>query len=713
MAGMACGADTMLGAQTWDINQTDPRTTMTSLSESALPVVGHPPSHPKYRPDIDGLRAIAVLSVVCFHAFPNLLIGGFIGVDIFFVISGFLISTILFENLDRGTFSFSDFYMRRIKRIFPALLIVLLATYLIGWFVLQGDEYRQLGKHLIAGAGFVSNFALWQESGYFDTASNTKPLLHLWSLGIEEQFYIVWPIILWAACKRKINLLTIATLICAASFYLNLIGISKNPTATFYSPQTRFWELLCGSILAWITLYKKNEYFHITLRIRSWLNLPANPYNSKNNGDTLTTITSALGLLLLILGFCTIHEKIGFPGNWAVVPVLSAVLIISAGPNALFNRTILSNRIIVWFGLISFPLYLWHWPLLTFARIVNSGEPSIGARIAVVTLSIFLAWITYRIIERPMRLPSFSKEKAGALFTLMLAAGSIGYITYENDGFAYRFKDSEEFINNYENSYPTWNYFKKINLATEWRAECAFFNAKKYLEENIVDDKPVSEIDPSCYKRDNRFDKAVMIWGDSHAQALSPGIVKYIPKTWQVLQVATSGCAPNSEISSPSSTKQCDQSNYFAIKTIKEAKPDTVVIAQDKGIATHTMAEITRHLKSLGVKRVLFLGPAPRWTAFLPKIFARKLWIEKPDRSFVGIDTDILKINEQRMKEFNSNDIAIYVDVIGLFCNTGGCITYTDEDIYTSLTTWDYGHLTPSASRYLAKNLLIKMIMSE
>ena len=160
-------------------------------------------SHPKYRPDIDGLRAIAVLSVVIFHAFPNSLKSGFIGVDIFFVISGYLISSIIFENIDRGSFSFAQFYGRRIKRIFPALSLVLLSCLVFGWFGLLGDEFKQLGKHMAAGAGFVSNFFFWQESGYFNNAAETKPLLHLWSLAIEEQFYIVWPLLVWV--WRKIR----------------------------------------------------------------------------------------------------------------------------------------------------------------------------------------------------------------------------------------------------------------------------------------------------------------------------------------------------------------------------------------------------------------------------------------------------------------------------------------------------------------------------
>ena len=190
-----------------------------------------PQFHPKYRPDIDGLRAIAVLSVVAFHAFPEWIAGGFIGVDIFFVISGYLISTILFENLDKGIFSFGDFYSHRIRRIFPALLLVLITCYLFGWFTLLADEYMQLGKHIVGGASFLSNFFLWNESGYFDNIGDTKPLLHLWSLGIEEQFYIVWPVLLWLAWKGKVNFLKVTFLIALASFAVNIATVYTNPIA--------------------------------------------------------------------------------------------------------------------------------------------------------------------------------------------------------------------------------------------------------------------------------------------------------------------------------------------------------------------------------------------------------------------------------------------------------------------------------------------------
>ena len=395
-------------------------------------------SHPKYRPDIDGLRAVAVLAVVAFHAFPSWVRGGFIGVDVFFVISGYLISIIIFENLDRNTFSFTEFYARRIKRIFPALLLVLIACFAFGWFALLADEYQQLGKHMAAGAGFISNFTLWNEAGYFDNSADTKPLIHLWSLGIEEQFYIVWPILLWFAWKRKFNLLTITIFVAIASFVLNIKGIKQDMVATFYSPQTRFWELLCGSSLAWITLYKKNAFSNLKHKLNYWLSRAIYSEKRESEDKTLLNVLSFVGLLLLAYGFFHIHKEFSFPGKWALVPVLGAVLIISAGSNAWVNSTILSNQVAVWFGLISFPLYLWHWPILSFARIVESEVPSRNIRLAAVVLSIVLAWVTYKFVERPLRFGNYSKLKVTLLVVLMVTVGYIGYNTFERNGLPFR-----------------------------------------------------------------------------------------------------------------------------------------------------------------------------------------------------------------------------------------------------------------------------------
>jgi peptidoglycan/LPS O-acetylase OafA/YrhL len=395
-------------------------------------------SHPKYRPDIDGLRAIAVLAVVAFHAFPTWVRGGFIGVDVFFVISGYLISTIIFENLEKGTFSFSEFYARRIRRIFPALLTVLLACFIFGWFALLADEFKQLGRHMAAGAAFVSNFVLWGEVGYFDNAADTKPLLHLWSLGIEEQFYIIWPPLLWFAWKRQFNLLTITILIAIASFVLNMDGIKQDPIATFYSPLTRFWELLCGSLLAWLTLYKQDACANIKHKIDSVLVAVVYRDHRSGDGKLFSNVLSFIGFFLLIYGFWRINRELSFPGKWALIPVMGAVLIITAGSQAWVNRIFLSNKLAVWFGLISFPLYLWHWPLLSFARIIESETPSPNVQIVAVVLSVLLAWLTYRLIERPIRFGHHGKAKVVTLVILMTIVGYVGYNTDVRDGLAFR-----------------------------------------------------------------------------------------------------------------------------------------------------------------------------------------------------------------------------------------------------------------------------------
>ena len=204
----------------------------------------------RYRPDIDGLRALAVVLVVAFHAWPALVPGGFVGVDVFFVISGFLISGILVSALHEQRFSFTDFYVRRVRRIFPALVVVLVASYAIGWFVLFADDYQRLARHIRAGVLFVSNFALWSEAGYFDGAADTKPLQHLWSLGVEEQFYLAWPLLLWLAWRWRIRPLWLTTVLLVGSLGFNLVSIRTDLVSTFFSPLTRFWQLLAGAVLA-------------------------------------------------------------------------------------------------------------------------------------------------------------------------------------------------------------------------------------------------------------------------------------------------------------------------------------------------------------------------------------------------------------------------------------------------------------------------------
>jgi peptidoglycan/LPS O-acetylase OafA/YrhL len=372
--------------------------TALEAAKTGAPAAASP--HLPYRPDIDGLRAVAVLSVVLFHAFPTLLPGGFIGVDVFFVISGFLISGILLRELQQDRFSIAGFYARRVKRIFPSLLAVMVACLAFGWYALFPDEYAQLGKHVGGGASFSANFFYWAQVGYFDTSADTKPLLHLWSLGIEEQFYIVWPGVLLLAWRRRANLVVVTAVLALLSFALNAVGVIHHGTATFYSPLSRAWELLAGALLA----------------CAAHRDTGAGTTGEKANAMAL------LGLALLAFGVAFTKQE-HFPGWRALVPVVAAVLLIAAGPRAWVNRVVLGNRLAVWIGLISYPLYLWHWPLLSFAQIVESRRPAPEIRAAAIVLAIVLAWLSYRLLELPLRRLAVRRGRAIVALLCVLMAG--------------------------------------------------------------------------------------------------------------------------------------------------------------------------------------------------------------------------------------------------------------------------------------------------
>ena len=298
--------------------------------------------HPSYRPDIDGLRAIAVLSVVGFHAFPNFLKGGFVGVDVFFVISGFLISTIIFTSLNNNSFSFIGFYHRRVLRIFPSLIVVLIATLGFGYLSLRADEYANLGKHAAGGAGFISNILLWAESGYFDRSSDTKPLLHLWSLGVEEQFYILWPIIAYLAWKRRLGFASTAAVL-ALSFATNLYLLKTDSAANFYSPFSRFWELLIGALIACFTSITNSRSPARSICLTGTCS--DSLYRIFEN-NRICNFMSTVGGLLILLSILITRER-NFPGFWALMPTMGTALIICSGKDAWFNKQILQNRYLV------------------------------------------------------------------------------------------------------------------------------------------------------------------------------------------------------------------------------------------------------------------------------------------------------------------------------------------------------------------------------
>jgi peptidoglycan/LPS O-acetylase OafA/YrhL len=363
-----------------------------------------------WRPDIDGLRGVAILAVVGYHFFPRAWQAGFVGVDIFFVISGYLITGILLSSGEAGRSALLSFYARRVRRIFPALAVVLAAVMLAGWLLLYDDERVPLGAHVVGGAVFLSNIVLWRESGYFDAAIESKPLAHLWSLAVEEQFYIVWPVLLWLVLRSRRAPAVVAALMVSSLLACAWL-VQLDAATAFYVPVFRFWELLAGALLV---LAERRG-------LVDWLRPHA-------------ALLSVSGFALLVLAFLLVHSGLRFPGWWAILPVAGTTLLIAAGPQASLNRVLLANRPMVWVGLVSFPLYLWHWPVVTFARIVFNTEPDWPGMVLLATLSLLLAWLTWKLVETPMRAPGHAGRKVWVLAGTMTVLAAGGALLHQATG---------------------------------------------------------------------------------------------------------------------------------------------------------------------------------------------------------------------------------------------------------------------------------------
>ncbi|EQC30169.1 hypothetical protein SDRG_12022 [Saprolegnia diclina VS20] len=353
----------------------------------------HAPTH-SYRPDIDGLRTLAVVPVLIFHAYPTLLPGGFIGVDIFFVISGFLISGILFKEHKRGSFTYGSFYERRVRRIFPTLIIVLSATLWLGYLYLMAPKLKLMAATMFAGTLFSANLqVLSLEKAYFDLGAN--PVLHLWSLGVEEQFYILWPcfcaILVKLSHKRA---LVFQVAFMALSFLINVafLGYRSNKVS-FYMPLCRFWQMSMGGLLAYVTSHAAVSF--------TLLQEPGTA-----SSPSAGAWTSGLGLGLVLIGFAAIDEHRAFPGFWALLPTTGATLLIAAGPHAPFNKYVLSNFVVVYIGKISYCLYLWHWPLLVIfgdRYPASAPRPFFAEPWILLLVSVVLSIATYEDVELRLR----------------------------------------------------------------------------------------------------------------------------------------------------------------------------------------------------------------------------------------------------------------------------------------------------------------------
>ncbi|VEF10116.1 lipopolysaccharide modification acyltransferase [Pseudomonas fluorescens] len=649
--------------------------------------------HLSYRPDIDGMRALAILAVVIYHAFPQFATGGFVGVDIFFVISGYLISSIIFKGVSANDFSLVDFYERRVRRIFPALLLVLFSTFITGAVVLMGGEYVTLSKHIIAGISFVQNLVMYTESGYFDATVETKPLMHLWSLGIEEQFYLLFPVSIIIFSKLGIRKLCAPALAlaCVCSFGFGLYYMSDMPAGVFFLPQFRVWELLFGSLLAYMTVFNAHH-------LRIFMTKP------------VCNSASLVGSGLLIAAVSLIDKNKQFPGYWALLPVLGSTLLIFSGPDAWVNKRILASRWLIFIGLISYPLYLWHWPIFSFCYIFLSGTPSVTLRVALVVSAVILAWLTYRFVELPLRRYISGRVAVKSLVWLAISFTGVAAITILQQGFPLRHDEKQQFADYFENSKPDWRYFKANDIPGKFRYDCDWYNMDAFIR-GSASNTPVPNIAEKCFK--SKSDKKIMFWGDSHAQQYIYGVTHELPRDIAILSVASSGCLPNLPDFDASAAEYCKKSNKFAIQAIKDQKPDVVIIAQ---VLWHdvssSLPQLAAALTSYGVKHVIVMGPVPLWDGRLNQIVLQKYWGSTP-----------IYLKDELVKNVLDSDILLkgkygagqggfqYVSMIDLLCTDKGCRTYIGADRKTGMTTFDNSHLSPVASIYTAQTLLVPLII--
>jgi len=609
-----------------------------------------------YRSDIDGLRAIAVLAVLAFHAFPRTVGGGFVGVDIFFVISGYLITGILLEALEQGTFGFGWFYARRIRRIVPALAVVLIACAIFGWFELLPRELMQLCRQIMASVAFVANFEFWNESSYFDGVAESKPLLHLWSLGIEEQFYLVWPLVLWLAWRRRFNLFGLTVAIIVLSFGWSAIEVHIDRIAAFYSPATRIWELLAGALLMQMRPGRRPAWL-------SWI-----------------------GLALIAIAIAGFDRYTLFPGYWAALPVVGTALLI-ATPDGWVNRRVLAQPVLVGIGLISYPLYLWHWPLLSFAH-VTGVEDSTGLRVLLLAASFVLAWVTWRLVERPVRAPGALVLKAVALASILVAVGLAALMTYRLDGVATRFPERVRALADYH-----YNFRSGARLGECWLSET----------------DPYDGFAKECWQA--RPDaRTILLWGDSHAGALYPGLRQAAPPDVDLLEMVRSSCPPVLGLSHVN----CIKSNAFVLDEVRRLKPDTVLLfaswpdySTPPGgpDLTESFERTLADIQAAGVKKIVMLGPAPRWNLALPRLLVSYLvnhpeQQERPERMTFGLASATPSIDAY-WREVAARHGVTYVSLLDLLCTAEGCPTGAPGS--DELSAWDTAHFTrPMANRVAA-----------
>jgi peptidoglycan/LPS O-acetylase OafA/YrhL len=588
------------------------------------------------------------LLVIGYHAQPWLVPGGFIGVDIFFVISGFLITRIILTQLKARTFSSIDFYSRRVRRIFPALIVVLTATYLIGWFVLLPDGFSLLGKSITAGVAFVSNLFQLRQVGYFAPDAAENPLLHLWSLGIEEQFYIFWPpvlLMIFGSPRRRYWMAAIA----AASFAAGLLIFFGYKEWSFYSPISRAWELLAGGIVA-----------------SRYVDRPELEQQSFARRDNLL---ATIGIAAIVGAAFGLSKNSMFPGLYALLPVLGALLII-VSPNSVVNRILLSNRAIVLVGLISYPLYLWHWPLLSYLAIIRNGVPNFVEIWFTLIVAVVLSWLTFRFVEIPLR------RKQGAVPRLafgLMTIGVVGIVTAVASGFGFRFSPE----------------IRDIALLPQQNN--AGFRDKCFLG------VPGSRFDSDCMEQGEKA--LLFLWGDSTAAALYPGLKKAEAAfPFRLARFTAPACAP---ILAVGANARCDEANDIVFGFIKASQPQIVLLHAmwDKNTDLAKLGETIEKLKAIHIPRIVVLGPVPVWKRTLPNSLVNDYRLRHAIADRIGAGVSGPQ-DDERMEAFSKAAGVEFISAWHALCTSEGCMTRVGLAANDVITT-DSVHLSDAGSNFL------------
>lgn len=662
------------------------------------------PTTPGYRPDIDGLRAIAVLVVVGYHAFPGWVPGGYIGVDIFFVISGYLITDIIFRKILIGNFSIVDFYQRRIRRIFPALIVVTFATFAWGWFFLSPKDFQSLGTNIAGGAVFMQNIVLLGQVGYFDLAASRKPLLHLWSLGIEEQYYIAWPLVLLIIRRWGLNAATLTIIMIVASFWLDLAILKKSVDLAFYLPFTRAWELLIGSVLSiWlitakdapIAVWITSQFQRLTSRIEAGLQLFVWAPGTSPRGHLVQEIFAGGAIAGIVYAVFRFNSQTPYPGTFTLVPVIATTLLLLTS-GAAINRVLLSSRPMVFVGLISYPLYLWHYPLMAYARILWLDAVPGRVMMAIVFASGVLAWLTYQYVERPIRYAKPRRRaQIAALMAGMAAVGIVGFVADKSGGLPMRIpKEIRSFMLTGEETSAYWR-----------RGQCL-----------MLPDQSASDFSDDCSGGGRR--PLLFVWGDSYAAALYPGLENFSgSRGYSVAEYTASACPPLINYVHPA-RRFCKTINDYVLRKIADLRPEVVILHSTWTYSADDLdtglRETILRLRELHIKRIVLLGPVATWqgdglAANVLDYYQHGSFSLIPERTKYRSQDDwtlaldsFLRIRAEKL------DIE-YISARDLMCNEDGCLARIGER-GSKLMAFDSGHLTVPGSIFVAQSILDQLL---